>query len=300
MYRAARIRGQAAVTISPVSNYALGNTDAEHARLMRQAAWLARHTERLFREAGIGPEQRILDLGSGVGDVALIAAHLVGPSGAVVGLERDGRTVERARSRIADAGLGQVTLLQTDARTFSTTERFDAVVGRCILVFLSDPASVLRSIVRFVQPGGVVAFQETDWTSFLEESARLPLWSASASLAAETLERCGANIAMGTALRRVLQEAGLPAPTLRVNRLIGADLWLPDCLHSLRPKMTELGFSLEPLGDFDTLHQRLRDEVSAYRTRTPLPSLVSAWCRNPPSSESERSAVLFQIANEDF
>ena len=54
---------------SPASPYALGNTDAEHDRLIRQAARLAPITERLFREAGIGPGQRVLDIGSGVGDV---------------------------------------------------------------------------------------------------------------------------------------------------------------------------------------------------------------------------------------
>jgi cyclopropane fatty-acyl-phospholipid synthase-like methyltransferase len=69
--------------VSPTSQYALGSTDAERGRLIRQAACLAAHTERLFREAGIGPGQRVLDLGSGVGDVALIAARLVGPSGEV-------------------------------------------------------------------------------------------------------------------------------------------------------------------------------------------------------------------------
>jgi ubiquinone/menaquinone biosynthesis C-methylase UbiE len=84
---------------SPTSQYALGSTDAEHQRLIRQATWLAAHTERLFREAGIGPGQRVLDLGSGVGDVSLIAARLVGPSGEVVGIERDPRSTARATAR---------------------------------------------------------------------------------------------------------------------------------------------------------------------------------------------------------
>jgi ubiquinone/menaquinone biosynthesis C-methylase UbiE len=76
---------------SCTSRYALGNTDVEHQRLIRQARWLAAHTERLFRDAGIGPGQRVVDLGSGVGDVALIAGRLVGPSGEVLGIERDPR-----------------------------------------------------------------------------------------------------------------------------------------------------------------------------------------------------------------
>ena len=73
----------------PRSLNALGSTDSEHERLIRQAARLAPYTERFFREAGIGPGQRVLDLGSGVGDVAMLAARLVGPSGEVVAVERD-------------------------------------------------------------------------------------------------------------------------------------------------------------------------------------------------------------------
>jgi cyclopropane fatty-acyl-phospholipid synthase-like methyltransferase len=70
---------------TPTSNYALGSTDGEQERLIRQAAWLAPYTEKFFREAGIGPGQRALDLGSGVGDVALLLATLVRASGEVVG-----------------------------------------------------------------------------------------------------------------------------------------------------------------------------------------------------------------------
>jgi SAM-dependent methyltransferase len=265
------------VTISQASVYPLGSTDAEHARLVRQAEWLIPHTERLFRESGIGSGQRVLDLGSGVGDVALIAARLVGPSGSVVGVERDSRSIERARVRMAEQGLVQVAFVQTDLSEISSDEWFDAVVGRYILMFLPNPASVLRSVAALVRPGGALAFQETDWTSFREEVARLPLWSMCAGLAAETLERCGANTDMGSALSRVFQDAGLPAPAVRVDRLTGAEAWLPDCLHSLQPRMEELGLPLELLGDFGTLHERLRAEVLAFKTTTPLPSIVSAW-----------------------
>src|SRR5437899_191130 len=95
-------------TTSPTPHYALGSTEAEHERLIRQAARLSPLTERLFWEAGIGPGQRVLDLGSGVGDVAILAANLVGPSGEVVGIERDPHSIARARSRVAEAGLRNV------------------------------------------------------------------------------------------------------------------------------------------------------------------------------------------------
>ena len=101
------------------TDYVLGSSDAEHERLIRQAIRLAPITERFFREAGIGPGLRVLDLGSGVGDVAMLVARLVGVSGDVVGVERDARSINRARRRVAEAGLANVTFMQTDIAKFS-------------------------------------------------------------------------------------------------------------------------------------------------------------------------------------
>src|SRR6266702_1315659 len=163
----------------PNSDYLLGNADAEHERLIRQAVQLAPVTERFFREAGIGPGQRVLDLGSGVGDVAMLAARLVGPSGEVMGIERDPRSITRARTRAAEAGLRNVTFTQSDVAQFSSDKPFDAAVGPYILQFLPDPAAVLRALSQRVRPGGVIAFQEGSWAPFVLLSAHLPLWSAS-------------------------------------------------------------------------------------------------------------------------
>jgi len=273
------------------THYALGNTDAEHARLVRQAKWLAPHTERLFRQAGIGPGHRVMDLGSGVGDVAAVAAQLVGPTGTVVGIERDARSVERARARMIEEGLRHVTFTQSDVSDISSDVPFDAAVGRYILMFLADPVSALRSVTRLVRPGGVLAFQEPDWRSFLEEAARLPLWSAGAGLLVETFQRCGTNIELGSVLSRVFEESGLPTPAIRTDCLTGSESWLPDCLHSLRPTMGELGLSVEPLGDFETLSERLSAEVSALETTTPLPCIVSAWSRKPAHLPTRRRPV---------
>src|SRR6267143_5132867 len=205
----------------PPSSYALGSTDAEHERLIRQAARLAPLTERLFREAGIGPGQRVLDIGSGVGDVAMLAASLVGPSGEVVGIERDPRSIARARSRVAEAGLHNVTLTQSDVNQVASDKPFDAAVGRFILQFLPDPVAVLRSLSQLVRPGGVLAFQEVSYAPFLLLSAHLPLWSAAASLLHEAISRCGAKTVIGLALHRIFQEAGLPPPAMRMEILLG-------------------------------------------------------------------------------
>ena len=114
---------------SPASPYALGSTDTEHERLIRQAARVAPLTERLFREAGIGSGQRVLDLGSGVGDVAMLVARLVGPSGEVVGVERDPRLIARARARVAEADLRNVSFAQSDVHQIQSSKPFDAAVA---------------------------------------------------------------------------------------------------------------------------------------------------------------------------
>jgi len=267
----------------PNSDYLLGSTDAEHERLIRQAVRLAPVTERFFREAGIGPGQRVLDLGSGVGDVAMLAARLVGPSGEVVGIERDPRSITRARTRAADAGLRNVTFTQSDIAQFSSDGLFDAAVGRYILQFLPDPVAVLRSLSQRVRPGGVIAFQEGSWAPFVLLSAHLPLWSASVSLLHEASLRSGVNLEIGLALHKVFQDAGLPAPNMRLEMELGHDpdftRWVSDVVYTLQTKIQEVGLSLEALGDLDTLEERLQKEVASSNTVVPWIGLVAAWCR---------------------
>jgi ubiquinone/menaquinone biosynthesis C-methylase UbiE len=112
------------------ADYPLGNTDAEHERLIRQAVRVAPTTERFFREAGVGRGQRVLDVGSGVGDVAMLAARLVGPSGEIVGIERDPKFIAKARARVTEAGLHNVSFSESDVGEILDGKPFDAGVGR--------------------------------------------------------------------------------------------------------------------------------------------------------------------------
>ena len=271
------------VVSNPTSDYALGSTDSEHERLIRQAARLAPCTERFLREAGIGPGQRVLDLGSGVGDVAMLVARLVGHSGEVVGIERDRRSLDRARARVAEAGLHNVSFIQSDVSQITASKPFDAAVGRFILMWLPDPASVLRQLSLLVRPGGVVAFQEPSWAPVFAISTHLALWSTAASLMWETMQRSGANPEMGLALYRIFQEAGLPAPAMQMELPLGDDpdfvRWMYDVICSLRPQIRQLNLSLEKLGDFDTLLERLQAEVAASNGVTSWMAVVGAWAR---------------------
>jgi ubiquinone/menaquinone biosynthesis C-methylase UbiE len=150
-----------------VSQYVLGTAETEHERLLRQAALLARHTERLFPEAGLGPRQRVLDIGSGMGDVALLAAQVVGPEGQIVGIDRDGTALAKARQRAEACGIRNVTFVETDLAQFRAENPFDAIVGRLVLQFVPQPIETLRALAYVLQAGGVMIFQESNWEALI-------------------------------------------------------------------------------------------------------------------------------------
>jgi SAM-dependent methyltransferase len=268
----------------------LGSTDAEHQRLIAQAAYLAPLTERLFREAGISPGHRVLDIGSGVGDVAMLAARIVGPTGAVVGIERDTSSITRARERAAAAGLHNIRFAQADASDYSDPTPFDAAVGRFILMYLPDPAAGLRSVARLVRPGGILAFQEPSFTTYAALVEHLPLASACVALVIDAFGSSGAHPQLGFEYGRLFHAAGLPAPTVNIELLLsgGADFprGLHDLLLSLRPTILQYGLPTKQLGDFDTLRQRLEIEAAQSHRLVGYGGAIGARSRTPAVATS--------------
>src|ERR1700676_5182194 len=127
-------------------------------------------------------------------------------------------------------------------------------------MFLTDPASVLRSLSRLVRPGGVLAFQEPSWAPFLTRAATLPLWSGVVSSIHEIFLRSGVNPEMGPDLCRIFQEIGMPPPAMLMEIPLGSDAGFTrvvcEVLASLRPLAQQHDVSLDAVGDFGTLPDR--------------------------------------------
>jgi ubiquinone/menaquinone biosynthesis C-methylase UbiE len=141
------------------NDYVWASSDQERQRLASQGDGLRPATERLFRAAGIGAGARVLDCGSGGGDVSVIVAELVTPSGQVLGIDRDAAQVEAATRRIDNLGLSNVRF-ETGDLSSPPDGPFDAIVGRLVLMYQPDPEAVLRVLADRLAPGGVMAFLE--------------------------------------------------------------------------------------------------------------------------------------------
>jgi ubiquinone/menaquinone biosynthesis C-methylase UbiE len=199
--------------MSVTGNYAMGYTEHELDRLMFQARLLRPMTERLLFRAGLGPGMRVLDVGCGAGDVALLAAELVGPSGSVTGVDRDARSVALAARRASEQELTWARFCQATVEEFAGAGPFDAVIGRYVLVHQADPAAFLRAAARELRPGGVIAFHEMDFSRPGPFSVpEVPAWEQAIGWQKRAVAAAAAHADAGSRLLRHFADAGLPEP----------------------------------------------------------------------------------------
>jgi ubiquinone/menaquinone biosynthesis C-methylase UbiE len=202
------------------SGYILGHSEREIARLKAQAAELDPITRRFLLEAGIVPGMRVLDVGSGAGDVAFLAAELVGATGEVAGVDLAPAAIEVARSRAAAHSLENVAFLEGNPAAMSFDRPFDAVIGRYVLQFQKDPVAVLRNVTAHVRPKGLIVFQENDWAG-LASFPPVPTFDQVCQWASATMRRHGTETHMGTKLHGTFVGAGLGSPTMRLEAPVG-------------------------------------------------------------------------------
>lgn len=266
--------------------YTMGRSDEETERLIEQSRLLEPITRRFLTSAGISKGMRVLDIGSGAGDVSLIAAELVGPEGEVVGVDMNPDILEIARTRGREAGHENVEFLAGDAQALDLGGQFDALVGRLVLMYIPDPAAVLKQLLTRLKPGGIVMFQEIDFTiSRSYHNPETPLFSQLSDWIVEVFERSGANPTMGLELHHLFLEAGLPEPALDAGLLLGgaADWpgysYVANSFRSVVPLLEHYGIATAEEVDVDTIPQRVRDEIVASKRPVVIPPHIGAWAR---------------------
>ena len=265
--------------------YILGHSEREIARLKAQAAQVDPITRRFLREAGIGPGMRVLDVGSGAGDVSFLAAELVGASGEVIGVDLAPAAVEAARSRAAAQSLANVTFLQGNPAAMSFERPFDAAIGRYVLQFQKDPTAALRAIAAHVRPEGLLVFHEIDWAG-LASFPPVPTFDQVCQWGIATLRRHGTEAYMGRKLHEAFVGAGLPAPTMRLEAPVGGAaanaVWLDrfkQLIATLLPEMERLGVATAAQVDIETLVERISAEANRTNSVIIGHFQLGAWAR---------------------
>jgi methyltransferase family protein len=225
----------------------------------------------------------VLDLGSGAGDMALLAARLVGPEGSVVGVDSNPAILETARARARDAGHSNVSFKAGDIRELTLELEFDAVIGRYVLMFVPDPIATLRAAVSHVRSGGVAAFQECDWTQSPYAVPASPLLDQVWASISDSLSKSGADTEMGLKLREAFLGAGTAEPQLHGDRPIGGGLdWggydhVTGLMRSVLPFLEASGTVTAEQVGINSLCDRLRHDVMSKNGVVVFQTLVRAW-----------------------
>jgi ubiquinone/menaquinone biosynthesis C-methylase UbiE len=264
--------------------YALGRSPQEYARLARQAEIMKPMTRRLFAEAGIQPGMRVLDLGSGAGDVCMLIAEMVGPGGTVIGLDLDNDALLHARERAAATGFANITFACSDFAHYIPDAPLDAIVGRLVLMYQADPAAALAKLTTYLRPGGIVAFIEP-W--FQVPPGPESTTKTAITCIVETLRRSGDHVDLGPRLHRVFQAAGLPLPNMRFEAVMDPREdsplydYVADTVAHLLPKAIEYGIPGAAELDTASIASKVRAEMNAVGYAIRVASVVCAWCTKP-------------------
>ncbi len=267
------------------STYVLGHQPTELQRLIDQARFYEPLTRPLLQQAGISPGMHVLDVGSGVGDVAFLLAELVGPSGSVVGVDRSPEAIATASARANERGLQHVRFMQADLGQLQLEQRFDALVGRLVLMYQPDPAAALRHLTSLLQPSAVICFQELNIASTSTAHPPLPLVEQCWSWAVAACQQAGIALNMGLRLHHTFVQAGLPAPEMQLQgRATSPDeqlafTFLAETVRTLLPLIERFGIASAAEVEVDTLAARLQAEAQAQQSTLVASMLVGAWTR---------------------
>jgi ubiquinone/menaquinone biosynthesis C-methylase UbiE len=268
-------------------SYVLGHSEQELARLERQAEIFSVETRDWLRRAGLKTGMRVLDVGCGVGDVSMIAAEMVGSTGAVLGIDNAASALPIATARATRAGYDWLRFAEADLFEFAPDEKFDAVIGRFILMHLPDPGAALVRLRGLVNDGGVVTFIEMD----IAETAAvppMPLLEQCIGWILKTYREVGAEPNMGLKLYAAFRAAGLTPRLSGATRIESGPNsivygFAAQTLFSLLPAMERLGIASAADIGIETLADRLRAAAIAGDHCILMPRIIGAWATHTQS-----------------
>ncbi len=194
---------------APRSTCACGSYDEQARKLGYSEADLASVPEGANLGLGCGnpvalaslrPGQTVLDLGSGAGFDAFLAARAVGPTGRVIGVDMTPAMVTKARANAENGGYKHVEFRFGEIEALPVADAtVDVVISNCVINLCPDKRPVYREAFRALRPGGRLAVSDVVAREELSDTVKQDLALYSGCLAGATVQ---------TDLVRILEEAG--------------------------------------------------------------------------------------------
>ena len=132
------------------------------------AGWEATRCLRAWEreQLRLGPGQRLLDVGCGLGDAALALAEDLGDDGEIVGVDASADMVAVPQNRARGARC-HVRFVVGDALALDEPDDyFDVARSERTLQWLTDPSAAVLAMARTVRSGGVISLIDSDWSTF--------------------------------------------------------------------------------------------------------------------------------------
>jgi SAM-dependent methyltransferase len=229
---------------------------------------------------------RVLELGIGVGNVAMLVAETVGPKGAVVGIDAEERAVKAARRRSAEAGLSQIEFVVGADQDLEKLGPFGAAIGRMVLIHQPDPDGHDPPNGGGSQEGGIIAFLEGAPHIGSVMMPELPIIGAASESVSNFMRVALSNYDVAGRIIPCFLDAGLPEPRVLWEAIVaGSDTkylrWFVLTYQTFLPIMERFGAVNPAVGDPATLYERALAETNAMRARGTTPPYASAWAIRP-------------------
>jgi len=131
-----------------------------------------------LRHLGLAAGETVLDLGSGAGVDAFLAAREVGPSGRVIGVDMTPAMLDKARANVRKAGVDNVEFREGRLESLPVeTASVDAVTSNCVINLVPDKGAVFAEVARVLKPGGRLVISDIILDGELPEAVAKDVYS---------------------------------------------------------------------------------------------------------------------------
>jgi ubiquinone/menaquinone biosynthesis C-methylase UbiE len=262
--------------------YVLGTHDDELDRLGLQHRLWRQQAVDLWRRAGLGRGQTVLDVGCGPGYATRELSRLVGPRGKIIAIDQSTRFLDHLSGQLAAHKIKNVAVQNADVEKLALAgSRADGAYVRWVLCFVRRPEAVIRGIARVLKRGGKLVVQDYFNYEGVVVAPKSRIAARFFSAVGNSWRARGGDPDIGCELPRLMRRAGFEIE--EINSIVrvarpGSPLWnWPDSFFkNYVPVLVESGFLSRSEGEEFKREWRARSrDAAAFFTTPPIIEIIA-------------------------